>query len=378
MKHLTRAVRPLHVQAAPVAASAHPGALSRVPSAAAVDLPAPTPGDQVRLQALGSPPSVASVAVPPSLPVFVRRGSVLAVLGRIDRIVSAFVAPMWLRRLTLGNIVLRYQRLVATEPFAVLASASAPSLWPQLVRRATPRSFASLTLDGTADWAVLKRDALQVYAGPALTLSVHAAPQRISRRLAQSLNTLRIPTGLRRTGYTFVSGRGVVALAGHGLVYAARVAADEQLTVARSSIVAISVNGPHDLHNCVAQMPQTQASAAGSAGSATSAAGSNSRKWTDLKWKDVVPWVRGVWLKLVLAPRWGLGFVRVLGPRTVLLQSGGAQQMWEHTVRGPRLALAPKVSADYLNVVTFDQAHRPEIRSTLDFGEAVRAIEKTK
>lgn len=374
MKHLTRAVRPLHVQAAPVAASAHPGALSRVPSAAAVDLPAPTPGDQVRLQALGSPPSVASVAVPPSLPVFVRRGSVLAVLGRTDRIVSAFVAPMWLRRLTLGNIVLRYQRLVATEPFAVLASASAPSLWPRLVRRATPRSFASLTLDGTADWAVLKRDALQVYAGPALTLSVHAAPQRISRRLAQTLNTLRIPTGLRRTGYTFVSGRGVVALAGHGLVYAARVAADEQLTVARSSIVAISVNGPHDLHNCVAQMPQTQASA----GSATSSAGSSARKWTDLKWKDVVPWVRGVWLKLVLAPRWGLGFVRVLGPRTVLLQSGGAQQMWEHTVRGPRLALAPKVSADYLNVVTFDQAHRPEIRSTLDFGEAVRAIEKTK
>lgn len=367
-------IRRLHVTPAPVVSPGHAAPAAEVPP-----LPVLHTVDQIRVQALGLPPSAASVSVPPSVPVHVRRNTLLSVQGSWSTISSSTTAPDWLKRWAYGLHMARYQRLVGTSAFSLLVTANKPAAVPALWRNITSRSFAALELDGRTDWAVLPGDALHVYGGPALHVGLYAVPARILRRLARIVGSARAATGLAhwmRRGYTFVSGRGVVALAGHGLVYAAQIAEDEELTVRRENLVAVSVNGPHDLQNCVVQHRPTQ----------RPAAPAPPRMERVSSWADVVINAKFYWWRIAKMFRAdagfvGAGFVRVFGPRTVLLQSGHARQQYERAVPREQLleteSAPPQATpADYLNVVTFDQTGAPSIRSTADFKDAVRAVEK--
>lgn len=382
-------MRRLHVAPAPVVSTSVSGPTAGPPIGEVPPLPVLDTVDQVRLEAVGVPPSVASVSVPPSVPVFVRRNTLLTIHGNWRTISASAVAPEWLKRWVYGNHVARYLRLVATGPFSLLVTADAPTAVPTLVRNVTPKSIAPVTLDGLCDWAILKRDALHVYAGPSLNIGLYPVPRRILRRLARVLGTSRVSTGLAhwaRWGYTFVSGRGVVGLVGHGLLYAASVGEGEELSVNRTSLVAVSVNGPYDLHNCVVQHSQP-------ASAAVVRETPPPRMAQMSSWADVVINTKYYWWRVarvfradsagVLVGR--SDFVRVLGPRTVLLQSGNPHQAFERNFRLPKDAVValgasgaspPAKAADYLNIVTFDHTGAPSIQSTANFHEAVRAIEK--
>ncbi|OBA23497.1 hypothetical protein METBIDRAFT_106434 [Metschnikowia bicuspidata var. bicuspidata NRRL YB-4993] len=355
------------------------------------ELPTLRSVDDVRLEALGSPPQALSVAAPPSLPVYIRRNTMMTLQANMDhvRFQSRLLAP--LQRLMSGNFVLRYQEIVGTEPFSVLVLASSPSWFPSLFSRTTQKSFTNLALDGAADWALFKRDALQVYAGPSLEISMRRVPARISRRFSKHLKLrLREPTGLYRwyrPGYTFVHGRGALGLVGNGMVYSASVAEGELIAVSRAHLLGISVNGPHDLENCIVAHKNPVKMENVVLVPPPQAASLNTWRdvWTQLKyyyWRlfDLLRKFRGRSMQQAIGNQ---DFVKVVGPRTILLQSGVPQESFERKFDLPRLTPASHVQivpeklvenkpADYLNVVTIEPGKAPKIESTDDFKDGLR------
>lgn len=368
------------------------GALAKLPNLDGVkDLPLVQTAEDVHLEALGTPPLALAVAAPPSLPVYIRRNSLLLLQANLEHVTFASRVVDAVRRFAYGNFVSRYQETVGTEPFRLLVLSDAPSLVPLLFTRTTAKSFCNITLDGLADWALLKRDALQVYAGPSLQVSMRPVPSKISRRFSKQLKlTSREPTGLfrwSRAGYTFVHGRGVLGLVGNGMVYSASVAEGEVIAVNRAHLVGISVNGPHDLENCVVAYKNPVKLENVSIVPPPQVAKVKTRQdaWVQLKyyyWKlfDVVRELRGRSTQHAIGNE---NFVKVVGPRTILLQSGAPQESFERKFNLPRLSPAShvqtlevkpteKVPADYLNVVTIHPTKGATIESTDDFKDAIR------
>ncbi|GEQ70622.1 hypothetical protein JCM33374_g4300 [Metschnikowia sp. JCM 33374] len=347
--------------------------------------------DDVSLQAVGTPPSALTVAAPPSLPVYIRRNTLLTLQANLDHVTftSRLISPF--SRLAYGNFVSRYQEIVGTEPFNLLVSSNSPTWFPRFFSRTTSKSFTNISLDGSSDWAILKRDALQVYAGPSLEVSVRSLPSKISRRFSKQLKlTSREPTGLFRwfqSGYTFVHGRGALGLVGNGVVYSASISEGEVIAVNRAHLLGISVNGPHDLENCVVSFKNPVKIENIKIVPPPQVAKIQTWRdfWTQSKyyyWKafDTFRNVRGRSLQHAIGNQ---DFVKVVGPRTILLQSGAPQESFERKFNLPRLApvnhvetspVKPteKVPADYLNIVTIDPKKGASIKSTNDFKDALR------
>ncbi|KAF8003555.1 hypothetical protein HF325_002800 [Metschnikowia pulcherrima] len=354
-------------------------------------LPGSASHEDVQLEALGTPALALSVSAPPSFPVFIRRNTMLALQAGANsvNVTPRLVNP--LVRFAHGNFVSRYQEYVATAPFQMLVSLYAPTWFPRLFRRVTQKSFTSVSMDGRVDWALLKRDALHVYAGPSLEVSMRFLPRHISRRFSKHLKLAkRAPTGLfkwYKLGYTFVHGRGVLGLVGNGTVYSADIPEGEFMAINRAHLLGVSVNGPHDLENCVLGMQNT--AVVDNAVVVPPPRVAQIKTWRDfliqLKyyyWKlfDLYRQIRGRSSQYAVTTT---DFVKVMGPRTVLLQSGAPHESFERKFNLPRLTPAShvemmpvkpveKVPADYLNIVTIDPEKGPTIESTNDFKDGLR------
>lgn len=349
------------------------------------------------MEVLNLPATVVSVRVPPSYPVHIRRGSLLSLYGHDNALAavrSSVEAVSPLRALLLGARVFQYQKLVATKPFLMLVLSVALSYW---VRRDANRSFATLDLDGQTDWAVLPRDALQVYAGPSLSINVHTLPRYILRRLAQQFQLPRTtPTGLFRwtlPGFTLLSGRGKAGLVAQGSIYQMQLKEGEQVLLNRNHLVALTTNGSHDLHNAVlryllAPAPETAVVAA-----ATSAL----QRWTHLLLATAWTYAKSGWAAATSLKRSLLqtaysflagsrDYVKVVGPRTLLLQTSHSSRSRHGRTETLRLHLLEAViatqaatnkrtSADYLNYVTVTP-RGAVFESTPDFRESVEKIKK--
>ncbi|RCK67553.1 Altered inheritance of mitochondria protein 24, mitochondrial [Candida viswanathii] len=356
---------------------------------------------------LGTPPSVISINSPPSVPVYLRRGSLLSIYGiqeisSIDSVRSNLEFPLFWKRLVYGGFVSGYQKLISTTPFSVLVS----SLSRASVGKATPKLFVNLVLDGGADWAVLNKDAIQVYAGNSLSLGLFRLPRYVSKRLARKL---RIPgrslTGLfswSKIGYTLITGRGNVGLVGNGNVYSLNLNEDEEVLINKNNLLAITVNGPYDLQNCVIkyQFPVKETT------STTPAAKQVIEKPKLLEpnaWGQVVYRVNQVstWVKnaVKFIQKYTIGaretsynylvgnqeFIKVVGPRNLLLQSN-VQSAYIPPIRrssktiqdsGAEVAAtSDKKSSDYLNYVTIEPGKGAVFKSTPDFKEKVKEIER--
>lgn len=371
--------RSLIVNQAPLVSSStsQNNSISKRENINVADLPNLKTTDLVSLEAVGVPPSVMSVSVPPSVQVFIRRGSMLTLRGNPKHMTSGFEFLSPFQRLIYGNYVSGYQKVIATEPFSMLVTSNSPTLLPRLFLNSTPKSFASVVLDGVNDWAVLKRDALHIFAGPSLNVGMYKIPKKISRQLAKRVDlTTKALTGLfkwNRPGYTFVSGRGVLGLVGNGLVYTATLLDGEEVLINKHNLVALSVNGPYDLQNCVVKYDYPVPDV-------------NSESTPDVaqvkSWRDFVIRTKYYFSKLT---NFGLllqtntsnylvgnqDFVRVIGPRTVLLQSGASSNTYESNFSMPSLSEkiepAKKTAADYLNYVTIDPVKGATIESTPNF-----------
>lgn len=350
--------------------------------------------ENLQLEAIGSPPSAMNIGVPPSVPVFVRRNTLLTVQGnpQLIAITSRILNP--LKGLVYGGFTSRYQELIGTEPFSVMVSSLAPSLTPLLLRRTTEKSFGSITLDGASDWAILKRDALHIYGGPSLTVNLFKLPAKISRKLARRLNlSSKESTGLlrwNRAGYNFVNGRGILGLVGNGVLYTVNVAEGEELTVRKDNLVGLTVNGPYDLQNCVVKYNQSlKNDLQVKSLTVPPPRAKQVKSWGDFVmnfkyfyWK--IWWgfknLKTSYRKLVPGSQ---NFVRVIGPRTILFQSGPNFETFQRNFNLPSLApestlvvqsqsIPEKTPADYLNIVTIDPVKGATIESTENFRDPAK------
>lgn len=339
--------------------------------------------DEVQLEAIGSPPSALTIGAPPSLPVYIRRHTLLTLQANLANIklTSKFVDPF--RRLLYGNFASRFQEVLSSSSFTMMVSSNTPTLFPAVFRKTTPKSFATVSVDGTKDWAFLKRDALQVYTGPSLDISTRKLPSKISKRLSKNLNlSSRKPTGLSswfKRGFIFVHGRGALGLVGSGLVYSATIAEGEEIAVNKNSLIGVSVNGPHDLQNCVIEFsnPVTY----------LNIKFVNPKRPMHLKTAmDFVLEAKFYYCKTLQVTQRlkhkvfeeNQDFVRVIGPRSILLQSGSPQELFEKSLELSRLATqftldtsanqeSVKAPSDYLNVVTVAAGEKATIQSVADF-----------
>lgn len=237
--------------------------------------------ETAKFESLGTPPTILSIHSPPSVPIYLRRGSLLSIYGLKSTANSnnnsdktgTFVDDgpiirntieyphLWKRLLLFGKFQ-SFQKLISTIPISLLISSKNKSSGHKAIT--TSSSFVNVILDGLNDWAILNKNAIQVYTGNSLLVSLHSLPRYISKKLAKQMNNgtqnssgskgTRVETGLRslwNRGYTLLSGRGQVGLVGNGGIYQLDIGEHEEILINKWALLAITVNGPFDLENCV-------------------------------------------------------------------------------------------------------------------------------
>lgn len=277
--------------------------------------------ETAKFESLGTPPTLLSIHSPPSVPIYLRRGALLSIYGLKSRnkssssssgvnsddgpiIRNSIEYPQWWKRLILTGKFQTFQKLISTIPISLLISSKNKSNSSRYSGSngsggADDLSFVNLILDGLNDWAVLNKDAIQVYTGNSLSVSVHSLPRHISKKFAKQLGNptgggassgngifglgigasrggggssatsssiARVDTGLRtlwNRGYTLLSGRGQVGLVGNGGIYQLDVGDQEEILINKRAILAITVNGPFDLENCILRDTSTVSSTTG-------------------------------------------------------------------------------------------------------------------
>lgn len=120
-------------------------------------------------------------------------------------------------RRALVGIPFLYQKITSTSPSNALISTRSPLT-----------TFTILQLDGTTDWKLAQRKALLAWTGS--TLSVKPS--------------LNAKLSLAYWGSSDVTGRGLLALAGQGQVYAIELAEGESYVVHPSNVLAYTASSP--------------------------------------------------------------------------------------------------------------------------------------
>jgi hypothetical protein len=107
-----------------------------------------------------------------------------------------------------------YQRVSSTTPYTAL-----------IATRSKSTSLVVVHLDGRLDWMIAQRKALLAWTGHNLTLS-----PRLNTKMAIS-----------HWGNTLVSGRGLLALSGSGVIHQITLKTGEEYVVHPSNVIAYSV-----------------------------------------------------------------------------------------------------------------------------------------
>lgn len=137
------------------------------------------------------------------------------------------------------------------------------------------KTFHHLQLDGTADWAIFPPRAIHAFSGTNLQIRNKLAPSRVSKhlarqiagnasgrganfggRIAENVERLspfapKIKTGLNGAHYSFVTGRGEVAVSGNGETFEVELEVGETMLVNKRNLLGLRINGAEDLLNLV-------------------------------------------------------------------------------------------------------------------------------
>lgn len=358
---------------------------------------------EIEMEAVGRPPTVLSINVPPSVPIYLKKGSLLSIFGITEKNWHSITMKLhfanWFKRIIYGGYSFSYHRIVGTIPFSLLVSSKSRSLiWNQKGQK----SFVTLALDGTKDWAILNRSSLQVFTGGTLNVTMHRTPKYVNKTIAASFQLPSKPlTGLHswnHCGFTMLSGRGQAGLVGEGSIYHIALKEGENVFVNKHNLLALSVNGQTDLANCVvkysfAGKDVSEESTVNILSSDTknlsldkkedhySPPGGFSYYWhlTKRYINAMVKYsskVRGKFVNHFIGNQ---EFVKVVGPRSILLQSSVSELnsfLIPSTATGKVGATQSRKSSDYLNYVTIEKGKGAVFQSTPDFKETVSHIEK--
>jgi uncharacterized protein (AIM24 family) len=190
------AARSINISASTASSSPDPSLEPQV-NVDAASVPAASP--DAHFHVLGTPFSLLSVSLSASQTLYTRRGTLVGLSGKSENTLStlSFLEPF--RRAPVG-IPFLYQKVSSTSPITALVSTKSPI-----------SSIVSVNLDGRQDWVISQRQALLAWTGHTLSLK----PQ------------YNVKLGLAHWGNTYITGRGLLALAGSGQIYQVQVKAGE-------------------------------------------------------------------------------------------------------------------------------------------------------
>jgi hypothetical protein len=179
---------------------------------------------------IGTPASSLSVSIPPSIPVHVKKGSIMSVYSFAQNKQNNFVKSKWeilqpLRGLWFEGKVSSYQSIIGTVPLQLLISAYDGF---ENLKSSGTKSFVNLTLDGTFDWILFKPNSLQCYTGNSLNIKIKNLPKDLHY-------------GFKGRGFTWLNGRGLASLVGDGSIFKVGLGVGEEIRVEREKLFAVSV-----------------------------------------------------------------------------------------------------------------------------------------
>ncbi|KAF1848318.1 uncharacterized protein K460DRAFT_364289 [Cucurbitaria berberidis CBS 394.84] len=175
---------------------------------------APMASPDARFEVIGTPFSLLSVSLSASQTLYTRRGTLVALSGKAENTLSTLSVLEPFRRIPVG-IPFLYQKVSSTSPVTALISTKSPI-----------SSIVSVNLDGRQDWIISQRQALLAWTGHTLSLK----PQYNAK------------LGIAHWGNTYITGRGLLALAGSGQIYQVQVKAGESYVAHPSNVVAYTAS----------------------------------------------------------------------------------------------------------------------------------------
>lgn len=201
--------------------------------------------DEPTFRVLGTPQSTLSLTVPPSIPVHIKRGSLMSLYspGSETAIDSSVTSTMEIsqpiRKFIYGGITSAYQHIRSTVPLNMLISAySTGGFWSAITshtKKEATKTFCNIAMDGTVDWALFQPKSLQVYTGNSLSITGKKFPIRSKKSKRITLGTFF------HRGYSLMSGRGFVSLVGSGSIFKLSLGHDEEVYIRKSNILASTV-----------------------------------------------------------------------------------------------------------------------------------------
>lgn len=166
-----------------------------------------------RFEVLGSPFSLLSASISASQNLYTRKGTLVGFNGKAENAVSRLSLLEPFRRALLG-VPFVYQRITSTSPYTALIASKSPIT-----------SMVVVHLDGRLDWMIARRNALLAWTGHTLQLKPR----------------WNLKMSMAHWGNTAVTGRGLLALTGKGLIYQISLKTGEEYVVHPSNVIAYSV-----------------------------------------------------------------------------------------------------------------------------------------
>lgn len=336
-------------------------------------------------QVLGQPATMASLIVPPSIPLYVRRGCLVSLHGAEKLSMNYEWVHFWSNLLRYRSIKPSiYHKLVSTSKFNALVAPNFLSnrIGPWLGLSSSPfRTFCLLNLNGSADWNVWGQDSVVAYENNS-SLSVQPPNPFFIRRRRQAFSSK----------YQTVQGRGNVLLSGSGSVYTVDLKNPKDEIIIRSEhLLAVSGANRREIANAVTEQklsppPEMTRKVPSEAGrffeSIREYDGRLFRDSTKALGIKFWNWTRRIYARLINGPT---KYLKICGPRTLLIQSSynvylpaspiARNYVEQQLIKPSSLTQSP--TKNYFNYASVSKNGNVEFESTPDFSETVRKIEES-
>lgn len=344
---------------------------------------AKNPISTTKFQVLGQPATMASLVVPPSIPLYVRRGCLVSLHGAEKLSMNYELVHFWSNLLRYKSVKPSlYHKLVSTSKFNALVAPNFLSnrIGPWLGLSSSPfRTLCLLNLNGSADWNVWGKDSVVAYENNS-SLSVHPPNPFFIRRRRKAFSSK----------YQTVQGRGNVLLSGSGSVYTVDLKDSKDEIIIRSEhLLAVSGANRREITNAITDQklsppPEFTKKVPSEAGrffeSIKERDGRlfwNSTKALGIKFCN---WTRSIYARIINGPA---KYLKISGPRTLLIQSSYnvylpaspiSRNSAEQQLIKPS-SLTQNPTKNYFNYVNVAKNGKVEFESTPDFNETVKKIE---
>lgn len=260
-------------------------------------------------QLLGDNPTLASVQVSASIPLYVNRHCLVSIhdSNRLDNVNVSLTR--WFTFWPTFSLS-RFNKLIGTDQFHCLVSSKKPS-----------DTLSLLQLNGTHDWVVFRPSSIISFEeNSSLSIQWYHKWLNYLKWMTNSINSF--------SSYGKVSGRGNILLNGVGSIYKLELKSEEeQILLQKSRILAINGLNKLDFKNAITFEQSSKNITEHSL--STNVENTNAGSHTVTLYKKTVAMIKNRWRNVNNSD-----FVRIKGPRTVLVQTGSKNsnfQIWSRT-----------------------------------------------